>query len=154
MTRTASPRVALAAAATTLAGCALFSHPPPPPPSGPTSLPAPRVVAGELDARTLLGELPARATRLGAGAPSLVSSVEAIDNEWVGGFVDVPKDDCLLGYARGSSTIEDVDIAVYSDEGAQLAVDEGRDVHPTVLLCPPHPDRVYVAAHVVDGEKL
>ena len=43
-------------------------------------------------------------------------------------------------------------MAVYADDGTQLAVDEGRDVHPTVLLCPPHPDRVYVAAHVVDGE--
>jgi hypothetical protein len=112
------------------------------------------VVAGELDARTLLGELPARAARLGAGAPSLVTSAEATDNEWVGGFVDGPKDECLLGYARGSTSIEDVDIAVFSDEGTQLAVDEGRDVHPTVLLCPPHPDRVYVAAHVVEGEGL
>jgi hypothetical protein len=43
-------------------------------------------------------------------------------------------------------------MAVYADDGTQLAVDEGRDVHPTVLLCPPHPDRVYVVAHVVDGE--
>ncbi len=146
--------LATGALAVALGGCTLFSHPAPRPAGGPTSLPAPRVVVGELDARTLLGELPARATRLGAGAPSLVSAVEAIDNEWVGGFVDVPKDECLLGYARGSSTIEDVDVAVYSDEGAQLAVDEGRDVHPTVLLCPPHPDRVYVAAHVVDGEGL
>jgi len=77
-----------------------------------------------------------------------------VDNEWVGGFVDVPAQECLLGYARGASSIEDVDVAVYSDEGAQLAVDEGRDIHPTVLLCPPHPDRVYVAAHVVDGEGL
>jgi hypothetical protein len=141
-------------AAITLAGCSLFGHATPRPPAASTSLAAPHVVPGELDARTLLGELPARATRLGAGAPSLVSSAEAIDNEWVGGFVDVPKEDCLLGYARGASSIEDVDIAIYSDEGAQLAVDEGRDVHPTVLLCPPHPERVYVAAHVVDGEGL
>jgi hypothetical protein len=110
------------------------------------------VTAGELDPRALLGELPARAGRLGAGAPALVTSTEAVDNQWVGGFVDVPKDECLLGYARGSSSIEDIDVAVYSDEGTQLAVDEGRDVHPTVLLCPPHPDRVFVAAHIVDGE--
>jgi hypothetical protein len=27
-------------------------------------------------------------------------------------------------------------------------------VHPTVLLCPPHPDRVYVSAHLVEGEGL
>ena len=60
----------------------------------------------------------------------------------------------MLGYARGSSSIDDVDVAIYSEEGTALAVDEGRDVHPTVLMCAPHPDRVYVAAHVVEGEGL
>jgi hypothetical protein len=109
---------------------------------------------GELDGRSLLGELPDRAVRLGAGVASLVASTEALDNGWVGGFVDVPRDDCLLGYARGSSSIDDVDVAVYSEDGTTLAVDEGRDVHPTVLMCPPHPDRVYIAAHVVEGEGL
>jgi hypothetical protein len=110
------------------------------------------VAAGELDPRVLLGELPARASRLGAGAPSLITAAEAVENEWIGGFVEVPQNDCLLGYARGSSSINDIDVAVYSDEGTQLAVDEGRDVHPTVLLCSPHPERVYVAGHVVEGE--
>ena len=90
----------------------------------------------------------------GPGAPALVASGEVVENEWVGGFVDVPRSDCLLAYARGSASIEDVDVAIYSDEGTQLAVDEGRDVHPTVLMCPPHPDRVYVAGHVAEGEGL
>jgi hypothetical protein len=117
-------------------------------------LPAPRVTAGDLDPRVLLGELPVRAARLGAGMPSLITSAEASENEWIGGFVEVPRDDCLLGYARGSGSIDDVDVAIYSEEGVQLAVDEGRDVHPTVLLCAPHPDRVYVAGHVVEGEGL
>jgi hypothetical protein len=101
-----------------------------------------------------MGDVPARASRLGAGPAALVASVEALENEWVGGFVDVPREDCLLGYARGASSIEDIDVAVYSEEGTTLAVDEGRDVHPTVLLCAPHPERVYVAAHVVEGEGL
>jgi hypothetical protein len=112
------------------------------------------VAAGQLDARKLLGELPARALRLGAGAASLVASAQAVDNGWVGGFVDVPHDDCVLGYARGSPSIDDVDVAIYSEEGTALAVDEGRDVHPTVMMCAPHPDRVYLAAHVVEGEGL
>src|SRR5580692_5299934 len=116
--------------------------------------PSPIVAMGELQGRPLLGELPARAQRLGAGAAALVASAEALDNGWVGGFVDVPHDDCVLGYARGSSSIDDVDIAIYSEEGTALAVDEGRDVHPTVMMCAPHPDRVYLAAHVVEGEGL
>lgn len=124
----------------------------PPTSAGVPALPAPRVSAGALDPRALLAELPTRASRLGAGAPAMISSSEAIENDWLGGFVDVPREDCLLGYARASSSIDDVDVAVYSEDGTQLAVDEGRDPHPTVMLCAPHPDRVYVAAHVVEGE--
>ncbi|MDP9149187.1 MAG: hypothetical protein M3O36_04495, partial [Myxococcota bacterium] len=144
-----------APAALLLAACASSSfHSASAPPGSLNPLPAPHVTPGELDAGPLLREVSMRAARLGAGAPSLVSSAEAVPNDWVGGFVDVPSDACLLGYARGSSSIEDVDVAIYSDEGTQLAVDEGRDVHPTVLLCTPHPARVYVAAHVVEGEGL
>jgi hypothetical protein len=115
---------------------------------------APIVAHGELDGRVLFADVPARALRLGAGPPSLVTSAPGIDNEWMGAFVDVPREDCLLAYARAAPSIQDIDVAIYSEEGTSLAVDEGRDVHPTVLLCPPHPDRVYVAAHVVEGEGL
>ncbi|HLK35238.1 MAG TPA: hypothetical protein VKU41_00710 [Polyangiaceae bacterium] len=142
-----------AALAIALGGCATFSRSSAK--QAPrTSLAAPHAVAGELNGRALLAELPARASRLGASPPALVVSAEALDNEWIGGFVDVPREDCLLGYARGAASIQDIDVAIYSEEGTSLAVDEGRDVHPTVLMCPPHPARVYVAAHVVDGEGL
>jgi hypothetical protein len=117
-------------------------------------LAAPVVSVGELDAAALLGEVPARALRLGAGTPALVAAAQAVDNTWIGAFVDVPREDCLLAYARSSSSVGDLDVAVYSEDGVSLAVDEGRDVHPTVVLCAPHPDRVYVAAHVVEGEGL
>ncbi len=137
-----------------LCGCASLARSDPRVQAATAQLPAPRVAAGQLDARRLLGELPARASRLGAGAASLVASAQAVDNGWVGGFVDVPRDACVLGYARGSSSVDDVDVAIYSEEGTALAVDEGRDVHPTVMMCSPHPDRVYLAAHVVEGEGL
>jgi hypothetical protein len=115
-------------------------------------LPAPSVAGGQLDAGVLLGELVSRASRLGAGTPAVVASGEAIDNGWVGGFIDVPADDCVLGYARAASSVDDVDVAIYAEDGTTLAVDEGRDVHPTVLICAPHPDRMYLTAHVVEGE--
>jgi hypothetical protein len=143
-----SPFVAIALLAGCRSGARVL------PAANPAQLPSPRITSGSLDPRTLLGELPVRAARFGAGAPALISSSEAIENDWIGGFVDVPRDNCLLGYARGSASIEDIDVMIYSEEGTQLAADEGRDVHPTVLLCPPHPDRVYVTAHVVDGEGL
>jgi len=116
--------------------------------------PAPSVTAGEMKAVGLLGDVPLRASRLGAGPSSLVASGQALDNEWMGAFVQVPQELCLVAYARASSSVEDVDVAVYSEEGTSLAVDEARDVHPTVLMCPPHPQRVYIAAHVVEGEGL
>jgi hypothetical protein len=77
-----------------------------------------------------------------------------VENDWIGGFVEVPLDDCVLAYARGGPTVTDVDVAIYSDDGAILALDEERDAHPTVVLCAPHPQRVYVAGHVAEGEGL
>jgi hypothetical protein len=141
----------LALIATT--GCGMFSGARPQSP-GAERLPAPTATPGQLDARALLGDLPARALRLGSGEATVVASGEAVENGWLGAFVDVPPDACLLAYARAASSVDDVDVAVYSEEGAALAVDEGRDVHPTVVLCAPHPTRVYVAGHVVDGEGL
>jgi hypothetical protein len=144
-------RAAIAAiVALAVAGCAARGRTATGANAGP--LAAPATTAGQLDPRLLLGEVVARANRLGAGAPSVVASGESLDNGWVGGFVDVPRDDCLLGYARASASVEDVDVAIYAEDGTTLAVDEGRDVHPTVLVCPPHPDRMYLTAHVVEGE--
>ncbi len=117
-------------------------------------LAAPRVTAGDLDARVLLGDLPVRAQRLGAGPPSIAASGEMVEGERVGAFVEVPRDVCLLAYGRASSMVEDLDIAAFADEGNPVAVDEGPDPRPTLLLCPPHPERVYLAAHVVVGEGL
>ena len=37
-------------------------------------------------------------------------------------------------------------MTAFSDEGNPVAVDEGQDPKPTLLLCPPHPDRLYLAA--------
>lgn len=135
-----------------LAACASV-----PPAQGPrgaagTPLPAPGVGSGTLDAWRVLGDVPDRALRLGAGKPSLVASGLAVENDWIGGFVEVPLDECVLAYARAAISVTDVDVAVYSDDGAILAADEERDAHPTVVLCAPHPLRVYVAGHVAEGE--
>jgi hypothetical protein len=111
-------------------------------------------VVGELDARLLLGDTPARAAHFGASAVSLVASSEAVEGERVGAFVEVPRDMCLLAYARASSSIDDIDLAAYADDGTPVAADEAPDPHPTILLCPPHPDRVYVASHTAGGEGL
>jgi hypothetical protein len=117
-------------------------------------LTAPRVVVGELDARALLGELPARAVKLGAGPLSIVASGETVERERLGGFVVVPSGVCLLAFARASSSIDDLDVAAFADEGNPIASDDAPDAHPTVLVCPPHPERIYVSTLTASGEGL
>lgn len=126
---------------------------PTPKPSGHAAT-TPRVLEGSLEAKTLLGDLPLRAARLGAGPVAIVASGTMIEGERIGAFVEVPSDQCLLAYGRAASSLEDIDLATFAEEGNPLAVDEGPDPRPTVLLCPPHPDRIYVAAHAASGEGL
>jgi hypothetical protein len=115
---------------------------------------APRVHPGVLDAVTVLGDLPKKASALGASPMTLISGGEMNEGERAGAFVDVPKDMCLLAYARGSSSVEDLDVAAFADEGNPLAIDESSDPKPTVMLCPPHPTRVYLTVHDASGEGL
>jgi hypothetical protein len=136
-----------------VAACGGRAAPPPAPSfAGPPG--APQVVPGALEARPLLGDVPLRAQRLGAGPLAIVATGTMIEGERLGAFVEVPRDACLLAYGRASPSLEDIDLAAFADEGNPLAVDEGPDPKPTLLLCPPHPDRVYVAAHAASGEGL
>lgn len=149
LSRFVSASFALAA----LASCAGRPSPPPLPPPN-VAYEAPRVVAGPLEARPLLGDLPTTASRYGAGPLAIVASGPMAEGERAGAFVEVPKDACLLAYARSSASLEDIDLAAFADEGNPIAVDEGPDPKPTILVCPPHPDRVYIAAHAAAGEGL
>jgi hypothetical protein len=119
-----------------------------------TTIKPPNVVTGDLDASLLLGDFPFRATQLGAGPARVVASGPINEGERLGAFVDIPQNACLLTYARASSSVEDIDVVVFAEEGNPIAADEGPDPHPTVLVCPPHPDRVYVAVHAAAGEGL
>ena len=140
----------LAAIALLLAAC---GHAPARQPAATVTDP-PKVVAGPLEARPLLGDIPQRAQKYGAGPVAIVASSPMAEGERVGAFVEIPKDACLLAYARSSVSLEDIDLAAFAEEGNPVAVDEGPDPKPTVLICPPHPDRVYVAAHAAAGEGL
>ena len=127
---------------------------PPPPPAVPVGPPMPKLVAGSLDARVVLGDLPDRAVRLGAGPGRVVVAGEVVEGERGGGFVELSGDECLLSYARGSSSVDDLDLAIFAEEGHPLAADERPDAQPTVVLCPPTPKRVYVAVHAASGQGL
>lgn len=142
-----------AAALALLAACA--AKPPAAPPPGPAApLGPPKVTPGALQAAPLLGDMPARAQRLGAGPVAIVASGTMTEGERLGAFVEVPADACLLAYGRASPSLDDIDLAAFAEEGNPVAADEGPDPRPTLLLCPPHPSRVYVAAHAASGEGL
>ena len=115
---------------------------------------APRVSGGTLEARPLLGDLPSRAGAAGAGPVAIVASGPMSENERLGAFVDIPRDQCLLAYARASASLEDIDLAAFAEEGNPVALDEGPDPRPTFMICPPHPDRVYLAIHAAAGAGL
>lgn len=115
---------------------------------------APHVTEGALDGSPLLADVAEQAKKLGAGTLSTVFSQELGSGERGGAFVAIPKDVCLLAFARASSSVDDIDLAAFADDGNPVSIDEAPDARPTVVVCPPHPDRVYVAVHVAEGEGL
>jgi hypothetical protein len=86
---------------------------------------------------------------------SEVVAVEAgVAGDRVATLVDLPESSCAVFIARGTDTIEDLDLMVYGEDGAELGMDEGADKTPAVLVCPPHPARVYASARVAAGHGL
>ncbi len=116
--------------------------------------PAPKVITGDLDGTVLLGDLPKISAKAGGGTTTVVATGLLAEGERLGAFVEIPEDMCLLAYARASSSVDDIDVVIFAEEGNPIASDEGPDPKPTVMLCPPHPHRVYLAAHGAGGEGL
>ncbi|MEI9950752.1 MAG: hypothetical protein WDO74_17680 [Pseudomonadota bacterium] len=86
---------------------------------------------------------------------SEVVAVEAgVAGDRVATLVDLPERSCAVFIARGTDTVADLDLMVYGEDGAELGNDEGADKTPAVLVCPPHPARVYVSARIAAGHGL
>jgi len=86
---------------------------------------------------------------------SEIVGVEAgVAGDRVAALVDLPEASCAVFIARGTDTIQDLDLMVYGEDGAELGMDEGADKTPAILVCPPHPTRVYVSARVAAGHGL
>ena len=138
--------IGLAAA---LAACGGPAAPPVPPrQAGPAAL---HVTADRLEGRTWLAGAAARAAAVGAGPLQVLGADLASEGDRVGAFVEIPADECVLAIARTSPTIADVDLFAYEDDGDPFASDETPDSDSAVLVCPPHPRRLYVAARVMSG---
>lgn len=132
-----------------LSGCGAPAVAPNKAPLGP-----PRVERGQIELGALLGDAPKRAMAQGAGPHVVVASSVVGEGERLGAFVEATDDACLLAYARGSASIEDLDIYALSDDGSPIALDESPEPRPAILVCPPRPRRFYVALEAATGAGL
>ena len=106
-----------------------------------------RVAEKPLDARKLKGT--------GSLGNSVVLAVEAgIAGDRVSTLLEVPKSDCVVVIARGSESVEDLDLLAYGEDGTPLGSDEAPDREPSLLICPPHPGRILLAARIAQGHGI
>jgi hypothetical protein len=111
---------------------------------GPRNL---RVSERPLDPRRIKGTL-------AVGDSALLAVEPAIAGDRVSTVLEVPTADCVVVIARGSETIEDLDLLAYGEDGTPLGNDEASDREPSLLICPPHPERVLLAARVAQGHGI
>jgi hypothetical protein len=101
-----------------------------------------------------LGADTLRAQALGAGPPTVIVVGAGAAGDNLGGRVQLPRDACGIFMARGTSTIDDLDLFVYGDDGAVLGDDETSTATPNVVVCPPHPEYAYGFGRVAAGHGL
>lgn len=150
-TVTASVTALATALAAALGGCGSAPPPKPPAKAPKTTVEALKPVPGGVDGKVLVAGDAARATAAGAGALQILGAEIASEGDRVGGFVEIPADECVLVLARTGATVSDVDLFAYDDEGSAFATDEAPDARASLLVCPPHPKRLYFVARVMSG---
>lgn len=98
---------------------------------------------------------PRRFKGAGSLGNSVVLTVEAgIAGDRVSTVLDVPTPDCVVVIARGTESIEDLDLLAYGEDGAPLGSDEAPDREPSLLICPPHPSRILLVARIAQGHGI
>lgn len=98
---------------------------------------------------------PRRIKGAGSFGDSALLAVEpAIAGDRVTTLLELPKSDCAVVIARGSDSIEDLDLLAYGEDGTSLGSDEASDKNPSLLICPPHSGRIVLAARVAQGHGL
>lgn len=86
------------------------------------------------------------------GGEAQVVAVEGgVAGDRITSLLEVPEGDCTVAIARGTQTVEDVDLFAYGEDGAVLGSDEGPDKTPALLVCPPHPRRILLMARIAAG---
>jgi hypothetical protein len=84
-----------------------------------------------------------------------VLAVEAgVAGDRISSLLEVPDAECAVAIARATPSVDDVDLFAYGEDGAELGSDEGSDKQPALLVCPPHPRRIFLSARIVAGHGL
>ena len=84
-----------------------------------------------------------------------VLAVEAgVAGDRISSLLEVPEADCAVAIARATTSVDDVDLFAYGEDGAVLGSDEGSDKQPALLVCPPHPKRIFLSARIAAGHGL
>lgn len=109
---------------------------------------------GRLDGERFLAKDAEKAKRAGASPTTILAVDAGAPGDRISGLLEVPLDSCALVIARGSEEIDDIDLFAYGDDGKSFGSDERPDKTPTLLVCPPHPKRMYIVARVAAGHGL
>lgn len=133
-----------------LAACS-STPPPATTPPGPKEL---KVLADSVDGAALLSADAARASVVGAGPVRLVGADVVVEGDRVGAFVEIPDAECVLALSRSSPTVADVDLYAFEDDGSLFASDEAPERDAALLVCPPHPRRLYFSARAMAGSGI
>lgn len=95
-----------------------------------------------------------RARAAGAGEPQVLTVEAGVPGDRISSFVIVPENACALLVARATESVEDIDLYAYGEDGSVLGSDEAPNRRPTLMVCPPHPKRVFVVARIAGGHGL
>lgn len=118
--------------------------------------PSPRLPPGRGTTNFGAVETPSKTPLFGrGGSGTTVLAVEAgMTGDRVSSLLEIPAELCGLVIARGGPTVEDLDLMAYAEDGTSVGIDEGPDKDPALMICPPHPRRIWVSARIAAGHGL
>ena len=85
---------------------------------------------------------------------TLLAVEPGIAGDRVSALLELPNELCGLVIARAGSSIQDLDLVAYGDDGSLIGSDERPDKTPALLICPPHPKRIWLSARIAAGSGL
>jgi hypothetical protein len=109
------------------------------------------VIDGATEPSPVLRQAIAQARAAGTGKGGQIALDTGSTGDRITRLLETRQDECALLLARGGSEVSDVDLFAYGDDGEILGADESADNTPTLLVCPPHPRRVFVSARIASG---